>query len=933
VIVGAVGEDDGVTTYTPEQAAAIACVDRPLQIIACAGSGKTQVISQRIAGLLGQPGVEPGHVIAFTFTEKAAAELKDRVLGIVQRERGQVTGLAEMYIGTMHGYALDLVQRLVPETFKYRVLTDITARMLVDRNSKKSGLTECPTLSPKTPTLRRYVNSRLYLQAMSVLREDEVDLEQVPLGVLEAYRKYSHLLHEHAFFDYTQMISLAVGLLESSPDDGLAERAVLDHVRQDVRYVVVDEYQDVNPLQERLIRGLTRFGANLCVVGDDDQTIYQWRGSEVANIVTFADRYDGVEQVTLADNFRSSRGVVELGRSVAERIPSEQRLTKAMVAAGHQAWERGDLLALTFDTPAAEAAWICDRITALRGCPVTDSPKADPRGLSWSDFAVLYRSVARDADPLVDELRRRGIPYVVKGLNRLFDAPEIAAVVGLFRYMIAELDSNELHALWEAADLLPEPERWPFAVRVLDEGRQLDRGARWGVYNIQRLYLDVLEALHLREETLPGDPARAELVFYSLGKFSQVISDFEEIYFSTSPYEKYTTFAKWLTHQAPDYYAESDADVGYATPDAVVLSTVHQAKGMQWPAVFVPCLRRNRFPSQRWGGLGLFHVIPQEAVHDADRYRGTLEDETRLFYVAVTRAQKHLAVTYSPGPSRFQGRSEFFDHCTRSSWVSTREPGAPAGERLDPRPRQETPQVTLSFSELKYWFECPYEFKLRFLYGFNPPLHEALGYGKGLHDALAEVHKRALTGDVLDARAAVELVDRHLHTPYAYPELRQSLRGAAIDAVVRYLDEHRSELPRTIHSEKQIQVHVAPGIVVDGRIDLVRRLDTDELAIVDFKSTDRAQAEEVTWDQLHVYAVGYEELTGERADVVEVLNLDERAQSHRDEVSEPLLAGVRERIRLAGESLRTNDLPRQPTWCTACERCDLAALCRAQPVP
>jgi hypothetical protein len=142
--------------------------------------------------------------------------------------------------------------------------------------------------------------------------------------------------------------------------------------------------------------------------------------------------------------------------------------------------------------------------------------------------------------------------------------------------------------------------------------------------------------------TLPGDPVRRELVFYELGKFSQAISDYEEIYFSTSPYEKYTTFAKWLAHQAPDYYAESDADVGYASPDAVTLATVHQAKGMQWPAVFVPCLRNNRFPSRRWGGLSLMHVIPPAAIRDFERYRSTLEDETRLFYVAVTRAQKYL---------------------------------------------------------------------------------------------------------------------------------------------------------------------------------------------------------------------------------------------------------------------------------------------------
>lgn len=922
-----------MTSYTPDQAAAIGCLDRPLQIIACAGSGKTQVISQRIARILAQDGVEPRNVVAFTFTEKAAAELKDRVLSIVEAERGHVAGLAEMYIGTMHGYALDLVQRLVPETFKYSVLTDITARMLVDRNSKKSGLTGCPTSSPKTPHLRRYVNSALYLQAMSVLREDDVDIELVPAGVLDSYRSYQHLLREHAFFDYTQMINLAVALLESDPDEGPTERLVLDHVREDIRYVVVDEYQDVNPLQERLVRGLIRFGANLCVVGDDDQTIYQWRGSAVANIITFAERYDGVEQVTLADNFRSSKGVVELGRSIADSIPAGQRLDKTMVAAGHQRWQRGDLLALTFETPADEAVWICDRIQAMRGLAFQDGPDSEPRGLSWSDFAVLFRSVAKDADALVEELRRRGVPYVVKGLNRLFDSPEIQAVVGIFRYVVAELDAAGLHELWTAADLLPDPAGWPIALKVLDDGRDFDKGARWSIYNIQRLYLDFLEALAIREDTVPGDSARAELVFYQLGKFSQAISDFEQIYFSSAPYDKYTTFAKWLTHQAPGYYADSDADVGYASPDAVVLSTVHQAKGRQWPAVFVPCLRKNRFPSRRWGGLNLFHVIPGEAIPDRDRYRGTVEDETRLFYVALTRAQKHLLLTYSPGSGQFSGRSSFFDHCTRSSWVSTRDSGVDASaSRLAPRPRHETPQVTLSFSELKYWFECPYTFKLRFLYGFNPPLHEALGYGKGLHDALAEVHKRAISGDLVDEAVASELVDRHLHTPYAYPELRESLRRSAVDAVVRYLHEHRSELPRTIHSEKQIQVHVAPGVVVDGRIDLVRRLDTDELAIVDFKSSDRAQAEEVTWDQLHVYAVGYEELTGERADVVEVLNLDERAQSHRDEVSEPLLAGVRERIRLAGESLRGNDLPRHGSWCTACDRCDLSGLCRTKPL-
>src|SRR5687767_917919 len=223
-----------VKTYTTAQADAIACVDRPLQIIACAGSGKTQVISQRIAAILAQPGVRPGNVIAFTFTEKAAAELKDRVLSIVERELGDVTGLAEMYIGTMHGYCLDLLQRLVPDKFKFSVLTDITSQLFVDRYSSKSGLTSCPTTA-KQGVLRRYIDSKLYLQVLSVLREDKINLTRVPAGVIESFDKYTALLNETSQFDYTQIIRSAVDYVDGDPyeDDDVVR--VQSHIRDDIR--------------------------------------------------------------------------------------------------------------------------------------------------------------------------------------------------------------------------------------------------------------------------------------------------------------------------------------------------------------------------------------------------------------------------------------------------------------------------------------------------------------------------------------------------------------------------------------------------------------------------------------------------------------------------------------------------------------------------
>lgn len=470
-------------------------------------------------------------------------------------------------------------------------------------------------------------------------------------------------------------------------------------------------------------------------------------------------------------------------------------------------------------------------------------------------------------------------------------------------------------------------------MKALEAGRDFAAHKRHSVYNLQRLYLDFLEALELREDALPGEPSRGELVFYQLGKFSQVISDYEQIHFTTEPKAKYEGFAKWLKHQAPGYYADADADVGYATPDAVTIATVHQSKGLQWPAVFLPAIRKNRFPARVMGGVTLRHVIPDAAIDDPARYRGTVEDETRLLYVAVTRAQKYLYATFAPVADNQQQRSRsvFFDHIAAQQWVSTA--AMPINRaRLTPQPVHTTPQVTLSFSELKHLFVCSYEFKLRFLYGFNAPIHEALGYGKGLHDALSEIHKRALEGDIVTKASSSALIDRHLNVPFAYPTLREQLRNSGIKAIERYFDTHGDEIAKTEFSEKRIQVHVAPGITVDGRVDLIRRLDTGEVAIVDFKSTERAQAEDVTRDQLHVYAVGYQELMGKSADVIEVLNLDEKGQTTREPVDPPLLAAVREKIRDAGEGLRSNQLRRLETWTThACGSCDLVGLCRNRP--
>ena len=901
--------------YTVAQKAAIQEIESHLQLIACAGSGKTQVISQRIANILGQPGVLPKNIVAFTFTEKAAAELKERISKLVEEAHGDLPGMAEMYVGTMHGYCLNILQTYVPEAFKYGVLTDITQRLLIDRESTKSGLTTCPSSAPSRPNLWRYADSKLYMQVLALLQEDDVNFELIPDGVQQSLQSYLELLSRKHYFDFTAMIASVVAYLESTEaeaesDPGTA--ALLRYVKDDIKYVVVDEYQDVNPMQEKLIAGLVSGGANLCVVGDDDQTIYQWRGSEVSNILTFAHRHDSVKTIELAENFRSTQGIVRLGRTIAEWIPNAERLSKSMEYASHQIWEQGDILALEFEDTRAESAWIAQRIEELRGLPFLDSPGSESRGLSWSDMAVLYRTV-KDASELVDELRERGIPYIIKGLARLFDSPEVKALVGMFQFMVGEIDDASLRILFDDAQLMSQPGDFAKGISVLRNGADFSQGDRWGTYNIQRLYLEALEAFGIDESSIPGDATRAELVMYQLGKFSQVISDFESINFSSNPESKYKTFVKFLTepNQAPSYYEDSGEGEGFGMPDAVTITTVHRAKGMQWPAVFTPCLRKNRFPIRASGGLNVFHVVPIESVPNGARYRGGLSEETRLFYVAVTRSQKYLYLTWSPvaGNQQAVNPSEFFLKASKSDWVLTRDAGLKVEGKLTPKPKQDNPAIEISFSEMKYLLECPYQFKLRFMYGFNPPIHEALGYGKGLHDALAEMHKRAMDGDIPTIEEAADLVERHLNTPYAYPQLREQLRNSAIAAIESYFSEHGGDLARTVYSEKQIEVQVASGVTIAGRIDLIKKLETGETAIVDFKSTEDSQRTDLTRDQLSIYALGYQHLTGENADRIQILNLDEKGDNLNEKVDEALLGGIKAKIDKVATSIRSNDFP------------------------
>jgi DNA helicase-2/ATP-dependent DNA helicase PcrA len=909
--------------FTESQLQAIQHVKGHIQLIACAGSGKTEVVARRVVTLL-TPGkkhsVLPRNIVAFTFTEKAAAELKERIHNRCREVLGNVTGLAEMYVGTIHGYCLELLKSEVPKYLKFEVLNEVQQILFIDRYSSKSGLTTSTDLAGKL--LRRYIDTGNYGNALSILREaaiDEKALKQCSVKV--GMQEYRALLESRSYLDYSAILDDAVKVLRSEKD-------VRRRLSERVKHVIVDEYQDVNPIQEAVVQALHDLGADLCVVGDDDQVLYQWRGSEVQNILTFEDRYVPVKQVRLEENFRSSEGIVRTARAFIEQ--NADRLPKQMKPAGAQDYEAGDIVAYSFDTPDDEARYIAETCKSLHGVAIKEQD-GKMRGIAWSDMAILLRSVAKNGAPITRALDVAGIPYLVIGMNELFGTAEARAARDLFYFMAGRLDENATLDAWEAAQTGATRADLKRAIATASKSREeMGTGEeRYSVYSPQRVFLDFLENAAIREEKVPGSSGRGEIVFYNLGKFSQVISDFEAIHFLSAPQDKYETFANFLQYKAEGSYPEGWQANHYANPNAVRIMTVHQAKGMQWPVVFVPALLRNRFPSKKQGGRNVWHLIPKAAVYGQARYEGSLEDERRLFYVAMTRAQKFLHMTWAPvlGNQLYQARSIFWDDVLASKYVKRCVQDYSTRKRLASAPMAGIANVTLTFSDIKYFFDCPYQFKLRILYGFNAPIDEALGYGKSLHNALADVHARIIRGEQVDASDVPALVNTHLHAPYAYKALREQLEKAATEVLIDYIGDNNKDFQNIEFSEKHIEVNMGDGVSVVGRIDLVRRKDTDETSIVDIKSTKRAQPEDVTEIQLHIYALGYQELTGRSADYVEIYNLDERKRKPRS-VDEDFLDDVKIKVKGAAEALR-NDLFNPVPAPKKCAGCDYRRMCSA----
>jgi len=886
-----------------------------VQILAGAGTGKTEVMRQRITALLAE-GVPPEAIVAVTFNIDAGEQLKKRVEEAVEAHpklgRAFLDRMNACYIGTLHSFAFQLLQRYVPKYESFDVLDDHRLAAMLAREARRMSL--------KTLTGKLYDSIETFISNFDV-----VENELIPLGSLtEPFKSvlssFLERLDSYRLLTYGQQIAFAVRELQC--------KEVFKQVHSPLRHLMVDEYQDVNAAQERLIELLSTPPVELCVVGDDDQSIYQWRGTDVENIVKFAERYPKVAKYRISTNRRSVANIVDLAnkfsQSIKGRLPKKMDSARAAVDGSVSIWSA--------TTEQEEANRVAQLIAQL----VKD-------GHEYREIAVLFRGWISYA-AIRDALDKRRIPVLPGGRTGLFSHEDAL----LFGRTVAFLGNTE----WTDE---PYGERQKVNVQQLTRdyadqfnlagvARRDVRNALMQWFNRARddvpvdLVGDYHELLGLCgvnrwDMKGPAMAARAGV----LARCTALLTDFESIRRRARPdpghpgeqlggldrgpffYFQLATFVQNWAHGAYEGYDNGDK----FDTNAVELTTVHTAKGLEWPIVFVPSLSAKRFPSSKTGQTRKWFVPTK--LFNRQRYEGTLNDERRLFYVAITRAKNWLSLSTHDAVKKNSVLPSPFLVEVERGWppkkAKLRSPQISNGEA------HKDEIVSLSFSELSAFADCGYAYRLRTDLGFEAPLAQELGYGKAVHHVLraiadkTRILKKLPTASQLDA-----LLNREFYLPAATKPAHRLMKDAARKLIGKFVDQHGKGLRNVYAVERPFQLHLSNAIV-SGRADVIIRNDAagvPRYEIDDYKVSEGNDLK--PYDrQLRTYAsAGRRE--GLRIVEANIFDLKKGAQKRSVDISPIKIAETETEVVGLVQRLKSREF--EPFPGIRCRECDVRQLCK-----
>ena len=951
---------------SPAQLEAVTHGTGPLLIVAGAGTGKTTVLTRRIAHLITSKQARPEEILALTFTDKAAREMAERVDQLIPY------GYAETWIGTFHSFGDSVLREgavdagLDPE---FRVLTRPEQIIFLRERLWRLPLDRFRPLGDPTRNLVALLTLVSRAKDEDVSPEayatwaarrqgeaktpDEKDDAARHAEVAAFYGAYQALLGEAGAVDFGDQISRALAVLRAYP-------ALLAKLRARYRYILVDEFQDTNHAQLELVRLIANpEEPNITVVGDDDQAIYRWRGAAAGNLLAFRDLYPAARQVVLTENHRSTQVILdasarlisynnpyrlEVIAGIDKRLRSERK-TGAPVRHHH------------FDTVSAEA----DGVAAM-------IEERLQQGHRPRDLAILVRS-NNDADPFLRALNMHGLPHRFTGNRGLYAREEVRVLVSFLRvlaspddsvpvfhlagsemYRVPEIDLLRLNRyagrksrpLLEVLRGLPGDEELKgiggetraAAARLIAD---LDRAAadvpkmRTGEVLYRYLQASGLLA-RLAKEASPAAEARVK----NIARFFDAVKSYGDF----AEHDQVPSFVAHLDllREAGDDPAVAEAD---PDDDAIPVLTVHKAKGLEFPVVFLVGCVEQRFPvKRRSDALQLPADLLPPAMPVGDAHH---QEERRLFYVAMTRAKEELILTSAAdyGTARARKVSRFVVEALdlpspapvpRKSQalaaLARHQPAADSSPPAEP-PLPDSEVLTLSFRQIDDYQTCPLKYK--YVHRLRVPLlvHHRIVYGHAIHKAVQEyfrarADRRAFSEDeIVSAFKAAWVSEGFLSRDH------EERRLAAGEASLRAFYKKDQDAPLHPTGVEEDFAFFVGRTRVQGRYDLVVE-DDGRITILDFKtgavtSPDDAEKRANESLQLDVYALAHLRNAGRLPDRVELRFLESGLAGGKKPTLEEAAATERT-IRDVSALIRAREFAAKPSYLD-CGQCAFRDIC------
>ncbi|OLE39880.1 MAG: hypothetical protein AUG00_00345 [Candidatus Rokubacteria bacterium 13_1_20CM_2_70_7] len=957
----------------------------PLLIVAGAGTGKTTVITRRIAYLIAQRRARPDEILALTFTDKAAAEMEERVDTLVPY------GYADVEISTFHAFGDRILREHALEiglTPDFRVLNRAEQVIFLRDRLFELPLDHYRPLGDPTRHLQALITlisrckdedvapeeyracaERLAREATTTADYEEARERAAQQAELAAtYAKYRELTAREGVIDFGDQIVLVLRLLRARP-------YVLGAYQRRFKYILVDEFQDTNYAQFELVKLLAARHANVAVVADDDQAIYRFRGAAISNILGFLTVYPEARQIVLTENYRSTQEILDAAYRLIQynnpdRLEVRSGISKQLQAVA----EAGQPpVNLCYETATQEADAVAKMIR----------DKVAEGAWKYDDVAILVRSNS-DADQFLRSLNLRGIPWTFSGNAGLYGRPEIRLLISFLRSVAHVDESVSLHYL-ASSDLYQVPivdltrcatHAQRRHVSLFDVFRRAgeiaelrDEIAEDGHAAIRRLVADLTRYMELGRERQTGEvlyqflvdsgwltrmskaaTARDEAEVQNIRKFFDRVRDASR----ALRYDNVGEFVKHLDAliEAGEDPAVAEADV--ETP-AVRVLTVHKAKGLEFPVVFLVNLVQDKFPSRRRrDALELPLALMKDVLPAGDYHQ---QEERRLFYVGMTRARRQLYLTSARdyGGSRERKVSQFVLEALdlpkdaarpfKAQPVEEIERFAPPVEMnaLELRPLGPDDELVVSHKQIDDYQTCPLKYKYVNILRLPIRRHHAVAYGAVVHKAveyyllrravgnytpleeLLNAYERAWAGeDILRDRPG----SREPAEGFLSREHEEARKAAGREALKRFWHQEEADGVKPTWVEKEFGFTLGPDRV-RGRYD---RVDEDLLGavIIDYKTSDvtrqkdadRRVAENL---QLKLYALAWREMTGGLPQRVELRFIDSnvvgRHTPTNDDAEEAIAA-----VKTTAAGIRARRFEATPSW-GACRHCAYNQIC------